>query len=72
MAKRNLPILTDSSARKILKELCSRHNVSLELLTQMIEIQRDNLGRGKQIGISHEFSAAIAEFVENQPSSRGA
>ena len=71
MAKRNLPILTDSSARKILKELCSRHNVSIELLTQMIEIQRENLGRGKQIGISQDFSAAIAEFVENQPSSRG-
>jgi len=67
MAKRTLPILADPPARKILKALCARHNVSLELFTQMIEIQRENLGRGKQIGITQDFSAAIAEFLESNP-----
>ena len=64
MAKRTLPILTDSQAKKILKSLCSQHNVSIDLFTQMVEIQRENLGRGKQIGIAQDFSAAIAEFLD--------
>lgn len=64
MAKRTLPILADPQAKKILKSLCVEHNVSLELFTQMVEIQRENLGRGKQIGITQDFSAAIAEFID--------
>ncbi|WP_425018261.1 DNA modification system-associated small protein [Paraburkholderia caballeronis] len=71
MAKRSLPILSDGSARKILRDLCKQHKVSLDLVTQMIEIQRDNLGRGKQIGISQDFSAAIAEFLEGPSDVRG-
>lgn len=64
MPRQVLPILTDQDAKKILKDLCKEHDLSLELLTQMIEIQRENLGRGRQIGISHDFSAAIAEFLD--------
>ena len=65
MAKRNLPILVDPKARRILKDLCSEHNVTMDLLTQMIDIQRNNLGRGRQIGITQDFSAAIAEFLDD-------
>ena len=68
MAKRTLPMLSDVKAKKILKGLCAEHNVSLELFTQMVEIQRDNLGRGRQIGISQDFSAVIAEFLESSRS----
>jgi len=68
MTKRTLPMLSDVKARKILKSLCAEHNVSLELFTQMVEIQRDNLGRGRQIGISQDFSAVIAEFLESSRS----
>jgi hypothetical protein len=64
MAKRTLPILGDPQAKKILKGLCTQHNVTLDLFTQMVEIQRENLGRGKQIGITQDFSAAIAEFLD--------
>ena len=66
MAKRTLPILSDPDAKKILKRLCKDHSLSMELLSQMIEIQRDNLGRGKQIGITQDFSAALADFLESQ------
>lgn len=66
MGKRVLPILADPEAKKILKDLCKMHGVSMDLLVQMIDIQRDNLGRGRQIGISQDFSAAIADFLEIQ------
>ena len=67
MAKRTLPILADPKAKKILKELCLKHNVTIDLLVQMIDIQRNNLGRGRQIGITQDFSAVIAEFLEDTP-----
>jgi hypothetical protein len=65
MAKRTLPILADPQAKKILRNLCAQHGVTLELLSQMIEIQREHMGRGRQIGITQDFSAAIAEFVDS-------
>jgi hypothetical protein len=66
MAKRTLPILSDPDAKKILRGLCKDHNLSMDLLSQMIEIQRDNLGKGRQIGITQDFSAALADFLESQ------
>lgn len=71
MGNRSLPFLSDTAARKILKELCIQHKVSIDLLTQMIEIQRENLGRARQIGITQEFSAAIAEFLDASSTGQG-
>lgn len=68
MGRRNLPILADPDARKILRDLCKKHGVSLDLLSVVIGIQRDNLGRGRQIGITQEFSAAIADFLDERAS----
>jgi hypothetical protein len=65
MARRTLPILSDQQSKQVLRELCKKHNLSVVLVTELIEIQRSNLGRGKQIGISQEFNAAIAEFLDN-------
>jgi hypothetical protein len=66
MAKRTLPMLADPEAKKILKDLCKTHQLSMELLTAMLNIQRENLGRGRQMGITQEFSAEIADFLESQ------
>ena len=66
MSKRTLPMLADPEAKKILKDLCKTHQLSMELLTAMLNIQRDNLGRGRQMGITQEFSAELAEFLDSQ------
>lgn len=66
MTRRALPLLADRKAKNILQGLCQEHNISLDLLRNLIEIQRDNLGRSHQFGISQEFSAAISDFIENQ------
>lgn len=66
MAKRVLPFMADDQARRIVRDLCKHHGISIELLNQMVEIQRENLGRGRQIGISQDFSAAIADFLDAQ------
>lgn len=64
MRKRVLPLLEDAKARSILEALCKEHGVHLPLMKKLIEIQRDNLGRGKQIGITQEFSAALGDFID--------
>jgi hypothetical protein len=69
LPRRMLPILSNTDAKKILKDLCKDHGVSMTLLVQMIDIQRDNLGRGRQNGITHDFSAAIADFLEAEENS---
>lgn len=66
MARRTLPLLSDDDAKRILRKLCKDHGLSLDLVVQLIEIQRENLGRAKQIGISQDFSAAIADFIDAQ------
>jgi hypothetical protein len=64
MPRSRLPILENPEAKKILKELCKTHKLSMDLLVAMIGIQRENLGRGRQVGITQDFSAAIADFLE--------
>lgn len=62
----DLPLLADAQAKDILTELCVQRGISVELVESLIEIQRDNLGKGRQRGISQEFSAAIAAFLDEQ------
>nr|VFK24950.1 MAG: hypothetical protein BECKMB1821G_GA0114241_101056 [Candidatus Kentron sp. MB]VFK30088.1 MAG: hypothetical protein BECKMB1821I_GA0114274_101347 [Candidatus Kentron sp. MB]VFK75051.1 MAG: hypothetical protein BECKMB1821H_GA0114242_101447 [Candidatus Kentron sp. MB] len=66
MKNRKLPLTEDHKARGILTELCNKHGITLYLVEELIEIQRSNLGRERQTGISADFSAAIAEFIEKR------
>jgi len=66
MPRKNLPMLADPEAKRILRDLCETHSLSMALLESMLNIQRDNLGRGRQVGITQDFSAEIADFLEAQ------
>jgi hypothetical protein len=66
MKKRELPLFKDERAAAVLEELCAQHGLDLPLIKKLIDIQRDNLGRGKQIGITQEFSAVLSEFIEQR------
>ncbi len=61
-----LPMLDDPQAKKILQELCKRHKLTMQLLVSMLQIQRENLGRGRQHGITGDFSAEIQDFLETR------
>nr|VFK65171.1 MAG: hypothetical protein BECKUNK1418G_GA0071005_105810 [Candidatus Kentron sp. UNK]VFK71320.1 MAG: hypothetical protein BECKUNK1418H_GA0071006_106010 [Candidatus Kentron sp. UNK] len=66
MRKRRLPLTEDPKAREILATSCSQHGITISLIEELIEIQRSNLGRERQTGISADFSAVIAEFIEQR------
>jgi hypothetical protein len=61
-----LPMLADNQAKEILTTLCTQHGVSIELLTSMLNVQRENLGRGRQHGITEDFSALIQDFLDEK------
>jgi hypothetical protein len=66
LANRELPVFKDKRAKAILEQLCRQHGVTLALLRDLVTIQRDHLGKGRQMGITQEFSAALSEFLESQ------
>lgn len=66
MNRRNLPLLSEPNARKGLISACREHGISIRLLESLIEIQREHLGRARKLGITEEFSAAIAEFIDEK------
>ena len=63
-----LRLFTDEDSKAIIRRLCAQHGLSMDLFAQMINIQREYIGQGRQIGISQDFSAAIAEFLEQEDS----
>lgn len=62
----DLPLLTDKQARDIITAICKEKGITIDLIEQLVAIQRDNLGKGKQRGISQEFSAVVSAFLEEQ------
>lgn len=66
MKPKDLPIFTDPKARSVLDHACKKHGVSIPLLRELLEIQRDNSGRGRQTGITEDFDTCLVEFIEGQ------
>ncbi len=66
MKPKDLPLFRDESARKLLRGACNKHGINLDLLQDLLEIQRGYAGSGRQHGISQDFSARIAEFIEEE------
>ena len=70
MNRRELPLLGDANAREIIDGLCKEHDISLDLVVQLLDIQRDYLGSGRKKGITEDFSATLSEFIEEQEEAR--
>ena len=66
MNPRRLPLMKDRKARVIFDELCCDHEITMELVEELIEVQRENLGRERQMGITQDFHATIGEFIDRR------
>ena len=40
----DLPLWSDADARRVLEDLCAKHNVSIDVLEQLVGIQRERSG----------------------------
>ena len=69
MKPRELPIFNDPKARAVLDAACRKHNVTVTLLRELVEIQRQNVGRGVQLGITGDFEECIRDFLDRRSGS---
>lgn len=56
----DLPLWSDDEAREVMMKLCEKHNVPVDVLTGLVEIQRHNQDKGKAFGIYDAFSEVLS------------
>lgn len=55
----DLPLWADEDAKKILEATCKKHNVPVEVITQLVGIQRERQHQERAHGISKAFEEAL-------------
>ena len=65
MKPKDLPLFRNREAKRVLEQACDENGVNLVLLQNLLEIQRKYSGSGRAVGITADFEAAIAEFLED-------
>lgn len=58
----DLPLWSDNEAREVMVKLCEKHNVPVDVLTELVAIQRRSQDRGKALGIYDAFSEALSRM----------
>lgn len=64
MRRKELPIFR-GEARKLVDQSCAKHRVTIGLLQELMNVQRDYLGSGRQMGISEDFDSQISNYIED-------
>ena len=64
MKRKELPIFR-GEPRKILDQACAKHGVTVALLRELVDVQREYVGSGRQMGISEDFDARISGYLED-------
>lgn len=47
----DLPLWSDPEARKILEDLCAKHGVPIDVLQDLVTIQRERQSQGRADGV---------------------
>lgn len=64
MKAKKLPIFQSPDARRVLNDACARHGVTLKLLQELIDVQRDYMGSGRREGITTDLDATLGEYID--------
>ncbi len=57
-----LPLWRDDAAYRVLEELCATHQVPIDVLKELVTIERQNQHREKAKGIYFEFDSAFEQM----------
>lgn len=66
MKPRDLPVFRDEAAKKLLRDTCAKHRITITLLRDLLSVQRDFAGSGRHHGINEEFSTRLSAFLDEQ------
>lgn len=55
----DLPLWADENAREILEKICTKHNVPVEVLTELVMVQRERQHQERAHGINMRFEEIL-------------
>lgn len=55
----DLPLWADSDAREVLEEICARHKVPIEVVTELVAVQRERQHQERAHGINMRFEEIL-------------
>lgn len=58
----DLPLWSDNDAYSVLEELCATHQVPIDVLKELVAIERQHQHRGRAHGITEEFDSAFEQM----------
>ena len=58
----DLPLWTDPEAHTVLREVCGRHKVPIDVLTEMVTLQRERQHQEKARGIFLRFEEILGRM----------
>lgn len=55
----DLPLWADDDARIVLEKVCAKHNVPVEVITELVMVQRDRQHQERAHGINMRFEEIL-------------
>lgn len=58
----DLPLWSDKAARDVMEKSCQKHNVPVDVFTELVAIQRCNQDKSKAFGIYDAISETLSRM----------
>lgn len=52
--------------REILKKYCRRIGISVEIVTRLLDVEQEHVGRGRRHGLYQQFDEILGEAAEGE------
>lgn len=54
----------DLESRKLVKQICSQHNIDAELLKDLCELIVEHSGKGRRPGLDADLTGILTRFID--------
>lgn len=58
----DLPLWADDEARGVLEQVCTKHNVPMDVITELVTVQRERQHQERAHGIYDRFSEILGRI----------
>ena len=57
------PCFEDTETKRIIREICDRHQIDMELLKDLCELVNERSGSGRRFGLDDEMAGILSRFL---------
>jgi hypothetical protein len=61
------PCFDDAETKKLVKQVCTQHQIDPELLKDLCELVTQYSGSGRRFGLDDEIAGIITRFIAREP-----